>query len=85
MHYVHPDKAPELWINEVGVAPSWQRRGLGKAMIEALLAHARAIGCAEAWVGTEPDNTAARGLYEAIGGEVEPAVIFTWSLDDAAD
>jgi hypothetical protein len=22
VHYVHPDKPPELWINEVGVAPS---------------------------------------------------------------
>ena len=21
VHYVHPDKPPELWINEVGVAP----------------------------------------------------------------
>lgn len=21
VHYVHPDKSPELWINEVGVAP----------------------------------------------------------------
>ena len=22
VHYVHPDKRPELWINEVGVAPA---------------------------------------------------------------
>jgi aminoglycoside 6'-N-acetyltransferase I len=22
VHYVHPDKKPELWINEVGVAPT---------------------------------------------------------------
>ena len=22
VHYVHPDKAPELWINEIGVASS---------------------------------------------------------------
>jgi hypothetical protein len=22
VHYVHPDKSPELWINEVGVARS---------------------------------------------------------------
>jgi hypothetical protein len=25
VHYVHPDKPPELFINEVGVAPSYQR------------------------------------------------------------
>jgi aminoglycoside 6'-N-acetyltransferase I len=28
--YVHPDKAPQLWINEVGVAPPYQRQGTGK-------------------------------------------------------
>ena len=26
VHYVHPDKPPELWVNEVGVAP---RIGVG--------------------------------------------------------
>jgi hypothetical protein len=25
VHYVHPDKAPELWINEVGVAEPGDR------------------------------------------------------------
>jgi len=33
VHYVHPDKPPELWINEVGVAPSHQRRGVGRQML----------------------------------------------------
>jgi len=28
VHYVHPDKAPQLWINEVAVAPPHRRRGL---------------------------------------------------------
>ncbi len=22
LHYVHPDKSPELWVNEIGVAPA---------------------------------------------------------------
>jgi aminoglycoside 6'-N-acetyltransferase I len=26
VHYVHPDKPSELWINEVGVGPSHHRR-----------------------------------------------------------
>ena len=31
VHYVHPDKTePELWINELGVAPSHQCQGLGR-------------------------------------------------------
>ena len=30
LHYVHPDKPPELWINEVGVAPPYRRRALAR-------------------------------------------------------
>jgi aminoglycoside 6'-N-acetyltransferase I len=28
VHYIHPDKPPQLWINEVAVAPDYRRRGL---------------------------------------------------------
>ena len=85
--YVHPDKPPELWINEVGVAPSHQRRGIARGLLEAMLAHGRALGCTEAWLGTEEDNTAARRLYESAGGDPEPSIIYTWTLapEDGAD
>ena len=29
VHYVHPDKPAELFINEVGVAPTHRHKGLG--------------------------------------------------------
>src|SRR5688572_10043094 len=50
IHYVHPDKPPELWINEVGVAEFHRFQGIGRRVVEALLAHARTLGCHEAWV-----------------------------------
>lgn len=57
VQYFHPDKArPELWVNEVGVAPSHQNRGVGKAIMHALLEVARNAGCSEAWVLTERNN-----------------------------
>ena len=68
VRYVNPDKPPELWINEVGVAASHRRRGCGKKMLAALLALARRRGCSEAWVLTEPTNRAAHALYRAAGG-----------------
>ncbi len=34
VHYIHPDKAPELFINEVGVSPAHQNKGVGKAVTE---------------------------------------------------
>jgi aminoglycoside 6'-N-acetyltransferase I len=73
VHYVHPDKAaPELWINEVGVAPAHQRQGLGRQLMEALLAEARRLGCSQVWVLTERNNRAARSLYAAAGGSEAP-------------
>lgn len=82
VHYVHPDKPPELWVNEVGVAPAHQKQGLGKVLMETLFAHARTLGCAEAWVLTEDDNTAARRLYARAGGTEAPEkpVYVTFSL-----
>jgi ribosomal protein S18 acetylase RimI-like enzyme len=87
VHYVHPDKPrPELWINEVGVAPTHQRRGLGKRLMHSLFAVARGLGCAEAWVGTERANTAAMRLYAAAGSAGAPSdhVMFTFRLDGGA-
>jgi ribosomal protein S18 acetylase RimI-like enzyme len=68
VHYVHPDKPAELWINEVGVAPSHRRRGLGRRALTALLRHGRSLGCVSAWVLTDRDNAAARALYAGTGG-----------------
>ncbi len=71
VHYVHPDKPAELWINEVGVAPTFQRQGLAKALLRKLLSHARSLGCKEAWVLTDEANAPARALYASAGGEAE--------------
>jgi aminoglycoside 6'-N-acetyltransferase I len=80
VHYVHPDKAPQLWINEVGVAPTHRRRGIGRRLLDALLAHGRTLGCTEAWLGTEEDNVPARGLYESAGSEAERFVLYAFPL-----
>lgn len=69
VHHVHPDKPPELWVNEVGVAPGYRNRGIGRQLLEALFDRGRALGCRQAWVATEPSNTPARRLYAAAGGK----------------
>ena len=56
VHYIHPDKDAELWINEVGVAPGHRRGGLGKELLRALFRLGRDLGCREAWVLTERDG-----------------------------
>ncbi len=85
LHYVHPDKAPELWINEVGVAESHWRRGIGRRLLDALLARGRELGCGQAWVATDEGNTAARRLYASAGGAEEAALIYTITIAEDAD
>jgi GNAT superfamily N-acetyltransferase len=81
VHYVHPDKPPELWINEVGVAPTHQSRGLGRRLLAALLEHGAALGCVQAWVLTDPGNLPARRMYAAAGGrEALPALMFEFPI-----
>jgi GNAT superfamily N-acetyltransferase len=80
VHYVHPDKPTELWINEVAVAGSHRGRGIGKAIMAGMLELARKIGCREAWVLTDRGNEPAMRLYAAAGGTVAPRdqVMFTF-------
>ncbi len=78
LHYVHPDKDPELFMNEVGVIEAFQNQGIGRALVKFLLAYAKKLGCKEAWIGTEKSNTAAQKCYIAAGGEPndEPFTLF---------
>ena len=86
VHYLHPDKAPELFINEVGVAPTHQNQGIGKSVLSALLESGRAAGCHQAWVGTEGSNSAATRLYASAGGAApEDFVMFTFPLDQGTE
>lgn len=88
VHYVHPDKPhPELWINEVSVAKTHRRQGLGKRLLLAMFEVARELGCIAAWVLTERENTAAMNLYSAVGDAAVPSdcVMFEFRLEAAKD
>ena len=76
----HPDKVTELYIDEVGVSPKWQRQGIARKMLDEMFALGRSLGCGEAWVGTEIDNDPARRLYEGLGSEAETFVMYVYKL-----
>lgn len=82
VHYIHPDKPPELWINEVGVAASHQGKGIGKAIMNEMLKLGKQLGCVNAWVLTDKNNTAANGLYKSVGGKFsdEETVMYEFGL-----
>jgi len=83
VHYVHPDKAPQLWINEVGVAEAHRHQGLGKKLLHTLLRLGENLGCSEAWVLADRSNAVARRLYTAVGGteSTEQTVMYSFPLD----
>ena len=76
----HPDKAAELYLDDVGVAPEFHRRGIARRMVEAMMAIGRELGCEEVWVGTEHDNVPARRLYESFGMEGKDFVLYLSAL-----
>jgi aminoglycoside 6'-N-acetyltransferase I len=83
VHYLHPDKPNELFVNEVGVAPTHHRRGIARRLLDALFAEGRAAGCSQAWVATDVSNAKARALYSSTGGQEspEPFIMYTFDLN----
>lgn len=78
--HAHPDKVTELYVDEVGTATSHLRQGVATAMLAELFVWGRELGCEEAWLGTELDNTAASGLYRSFGGKAETMRYYEFDL-----
>ena len=76
----HPDKVAELFIDEVGTTPGYRRLGIARTMVMAMADWGREQGCGEIWVGTEPDNGAARQLYSTLGLHQQPVIIYEGDL-----
>lgn len=57
----------ECYLAELYVAPDLRGCGLGRALMDAAIALAREAGADTMDLGTNATDTAARGLYEALG------------------
>jgi ribosomal protein S18 acetylase RimI-like enzyme len=83
VEYFHPDKPPQLWINEVGVALSHRNRGIGRQLVQALVTSAKDSGCIYAWLGTNTDNFAAQACFGSVPGveTPQPFLLYEWELE----
>jgi ribosomal protein S18 acetylase RimI-like enzyme len=83
VHYIHPDKPVELWINEVSVAPEYRRRDIAKDLLRSMFGVGSKLGCKEAWVLTDRSNIAGMKTYSSVGGEEynKEMTMFTFHLD----
>ncbi len=59
--------ASECYLAELYVVPARRGRGLGRALLEAAMAHARGRGADYMELGTAETDTVARALYESCG------------------
>lgn len=77
----HPDKGTEMFLYELGVHDSAQRRGIGTALVRALSDLARTRGCHGMWVLTRDDNVAAVKTYVAAGADEKSSeFMLSWTF-----
>ncbi len=77
----HGDRA-NLFVYEVEVDDSQQRRGIATALLARLAELARHRGIRVGFVLTEPDNDPANALYRRAGGTSQLDVEWTFSYAD---
>jgi ribosomal protein S18 acetylase RimI-like enzyme len=75
-------RGAEVLLYEIGVEEPFQRRGVGRALVEEAKRWAAELAADELWALTEDDNVPARALYAATGGREETGLtMFVYGLE----
>jgi ribosomal protein S18 acetylase RimI-like enzyme len=62
------------WVYYLGVDPAYQRKGLGRQMMEAIDKKIRTMGCPKINLQIRTDNLGAVKFYEKIGYKMDETV-----------
>ncbi|MEK0098727.1 GNAT family N-acetyltransferase [Streptomyces sp. A475] len=83
-HLARPDSASMLYVHQLEVAESHQRRGVGRDLLRAFMEAGAKAGATTMFLTTGEANVAARSLYESLGGGLAtqgPTVNYWFLLD----
>ncbi|WP_455354504.1 N-acetyltransferase family protein [Streptomyces sp. SYSU K217416] len=79
----HPDKGTEMCLYELGVDEAYRRRGIGRALTDALAAVARERECYDMWVGVDTDNDPALATYRSAAAKDDGVfALLSWPFAD---
>ena len=70
-------ESSELFLYDVAVRKSHQRRGVGRLLMTALRDEARNAGIEEAFVLADNEDVHALDFYRALGGRASQVTLFT--------
>jgi len=71
-------ESSEVFLYDIGVRPTSQRRGIGRALVERLRRDAATAGLADVFVPAENVDVHALDFYRALGGEACAVTHFTF-------
>lgn len=75
----HPDRATELYLDELAVTPAFRRQGIAQRLLSEMIEWGREQGCDRAWIATEDDNEPAKALYARFAPG-EKVALYQWHL-----
>ncbi len=76
-----PDRATELYIDNLAVSEKFQRLGIATKLLTKLFAIGKKNGCDEVWVAVDPDNEQAKKFYRSMNLSVSTALIFEGKIE----
>jgi ribosomal protein S18 acetylase RimI-like enzyme len=72
---------PLMNVHDLAVAPRFRGRGIGQALLEAVAAQARQLGCCKVTLEVRADNEGAKRLYRRVGFQSsDQAETWFWAL-----
>lgn len=72
--------AQRAWIEDVVVESSRNGQGIGRQLIDAMVARARTLGCATVDLTSRPSREAANHLYQSAGFELRETNVYRYQL-----